>query len=156
MPDSLTPRLLALTTAVPPYRLAQVEVAGLARSLFARANGEVERLLPAFANAGIETRYSCVPLEWYLEPTDWKERNRLYLENAVDLLEDASRRCLAQAGLKAGAVDTVVTVSTSGIATPSLDARLMDRIGLRRDVERLPVFGLGCAGGALGLGRAAA
>ncbi len=72
MPDPLTPRLIALTTAVPPYHLEQADVAGLARSLFGPANGEIERLLPAFANAGTETRYSCVPLEWYLEPTDWK------------------------------------------------------------------------------------
>ena len=156
MPEQPSPQLLALTTAVPPYRLDQGDVAGLARRLFARANGTIERLLPAFVNAGIETRYSCVPLDWYLTPLDWKERNRLYLENALDLLEDAALRCLKEAGIEAGAVDTVVTVSTSGIATPSLDARLIDRLGLRRDVERLPVFGLGCAGGALGLGRAAA
>ncbi len=128
----------------------------MARALFGRRDDEIERLLPVFDNAGIETRYSCVPLEWYLEPSSWKDRNQLFLENALELLEAAAQSCLAEAGLEADAVDTIVMVSTSGIATPSLDARLMERMGFRRDVERLPVFGLGCAGGVLGLARAAA
>ena len=84
------------------------------------------------------------------------EKNRLYLEHAVSLLERAASECLARAGLEAAAVDVVIAVSTSGIATPSLDARVMPRLGLRPDVERLPVFGLGCAGGVQGVARAAA
>jgi len=95
-----------------------------------------------------------VPIDWYLEPHDLKERNALYIENAVNLLEDATRRALAQAELEVGDVDAVVAISTSGIATPSLDALIIERMNLRRDVERLPVFGLGCVGGVTGLARA--
>ena len=145
----------SLATAVPPYVLRQEDVVARVRSLFADRRVDIERLLPAFANAGIGTRRSCVPIEWYLTPSDWKTRNQLFIDNALDLLEEASRNCLAEAGLKPGAVDAIVTVSTTGVATPSLDARLMDRLGFRRDVARLPVFGLGCAGGVLGLSRAA-
>jgi alkylresorcinol/alkylpyrone synthase len=115
----------------------------------------MERLMPAFDNAGIETRYSCVPLDWYETSHGWVEKNDLYLGHALDLLEEASRRCLAEAGTQAAEVDAVVAVSTSGIATPSLEARLMQRLDLRADVMRLPLFGLGCAGGVLGLARAA-
>ncbi len=150
-----TPRLLAVSTAVPPYTLGQAEVRDSARRLFKDRDTEIERLLPAFDNAGIETRYSCVPLAWYDDAHGWVEKNRLYLEYAVSLLERAASECLARAGLEAAAVDVVIVVSTSGIATPSLDARVMPRLGLRPDVERLPVFGLGCAGGVLGLARAA-
>ncbi len=150
------PRLLSLATAVPPYQLGQKEVAERARRIFAGvAKGELERLMPVFANAGIARRYSCVPIEWYERPHGWVERNTLYLEHAIRLLEDASRRALAAARLTPGDVDAVICVSTTGIATPSLDAVLAGRLGLRPDVRRLPVFGLGCAGGVNGLARAA-
>jgi alkylresorcinol/alkylpyrone synthase len=108
-----------------------------------------------FGNTGIDRRYSCVPIEWYEDLHDWPERNRIYLETAVDLLESATRMALARAGRRPEEIDAIVAVSTTGVATPSLDALLMERMGLRRDVQRLPVFGLGCAGGTIGLARAA-
>jgi alkylresorcinol/alkylpyrone synthase len=152
----IEPRLLALATAVPPYRLEQREVAAKAPEIFAGLGARLESLLPVYDNAGIETRYSCVPLDWYLKPTGWKERNALYMENALDLIAQAADECLGRAGLAAEAVDTLILVSTTGLSTPSLDARLMARMAFRRDLQRLPVFGLGCAGGVLGLSRAAA
>ncbi len=89
------------------------------------------------------------------EPHGWVERNALYLDHAVRLLERAARAALARAGIAPPAVDAVVCVSTTGIATPSLDAVLIGRLGLEPDVRRLPIFGLGCAGGVIGLARAA-
>lgn len=152
-----TPRLLSLATAVPPYRLGQADVAAFARRLFAeRPREDLERLLPVYANAGIETRYSCVPLEWYEEDHGWTEKNALYVRHALELSERAARTCLERAAIELEAIDVVVVASTSGIATPSLDAWLAERLPLRRDVTRLPIFGLGCAGGVLGLARAAA
>ena len=151
-----TPCLLSLATAVPDYRLDQEDVAAIARQIFDGPESEIEYLLPIFENAGIARRYSCVPLDWYLTPVGWEERNRLYLDNAMTLIERAAWRCLDRAGLDPSQVDAVVCVSTTGLSTPSLEARLMDRMAFRPDVERLPVFGLGCAGGTLGLARAAA
>ena len=109
-----------------------------------------------FGNTGIDRRYSSVPIEWYEDLHEWPERNRVYLDSALDLLEAATLRVLAGAGRDVDEIDAIVVVSTTGIATPSLDALLMERMGLRRDVRRLPIFGLGCAGGAIGLARAAA
>ncbi len=154
MPD--LPRLTALATAVPPYALGQADVARRAQHLFSETDAsDLDRLMPVFANAGIERRYSCVPLDWYEHAHGWAERNALYLEHAERLLERAARDALGRAGLEPEAIDAVVAVSTSGIATPSLDARLINRLGLRRDVRRLPIFGLGCAGGVSGMARAA-
>ncbi|HUZ71660.1 MAG TPA: 3-oxoacyl-[acyl-carrier-protein] synthase III C-terminal domain-containing protein [Stellaceae bacterium] len=127
-----------------------------ARHLFAAVPGaEFERLMPVFAHAGIDRRYSCVPIAWYAEPHGWVERNALYLDHAVRLLERAARAAMARAGIAPASVDAVVCVSTTGIATPSLDAVLAGRLGLKPEVRRLPIFGLGCAGGVIGLARAA-
>ncbi len=150
------PCLLSMATAVPPFALRQTDVVARMSSLFDGRKSEIARLLPVFANAGIETRYSCVPLDWYARDHSWSERNRLFIENALSLLTRAAEDCLARGKYRASDVDAIVVVSTTGIATPSLDARLIDRLGLRCDVLRLPIFGLGCAGGVLGLARAAA
>ena len=108
-----------------------------------------------YANAAIAQRFSCVPLEWYLQPHGFAERNGLFLTHAVALAARAASQALEEAGLVPEDIDAIVGVSTSGIATPSLDALLLERLPFRRTVERLPIFGLGCAGGVLGLARAA-
>jgi alkylresorcinol/alkylpyrone synthase len=150
----LTPRLLALATAVPPILLDQEDVVERVKRLFGRS-AILDRLLPVFANSGIRHRYSTVPLQWYDEPHGWKERNGRYIAGALDLLETVAGRALDEAGVGIGELGGIVTVSTTGIATPSLDALLIERMQLPRNVARLPVFGLGCAGGIIGLARAA-
>jgi alkylresorcinol/alkylpyrone synthase len=149
------PRLLALATAVPPYPLDQDDVIERVKLLFGRSS-DLDRLLPVFLNTGIHRRYSCVPIEWYDQAHGWPERNQLYLASALDLLETATERVLRLTDRHKNDIDTIVVVSTTGIATPSLDAMLIERMGLRSTVQRLPIFGLGCAGGVLGLARAAA
>lgn len=149
-------RVLAVATAVPPYALGQAEVMRRIELALGPRSREIVRLLPMFGNTGIDRRYSSVPIEWYEDLHEWPERNRVYLDSALDLLEAATLRVLAAAGRGVDEIDAIVAVSTTGIATPSLDALLMERMRLRRDVRRLPIFGLGCAGGAIGLSRAAA
>jgi alkylresorcinol/alkylpyrone synthase len=148
------PRLMSLATAVPEFRVNQEEAARLSGSVFDRRASDIERLLPVFGNAGIDTRYLCMPPTWYLAPHGWVERSRLYVEKAVDLLAKVAQDCIGQAGCGIEDVDGIVTVSTTGVATPSLDALVMERLKMRRDARRLPVFGLGCAGGVIGLTRA--
>jgi alkylresorcinol/alkylpyrone synthase len=150
----VVPRLLAVATAVPQYPLDQNDVIERVRLLFGRSP-DLDRLLPVFLNTGIHRRYSCVPIEWYDHAHRWPERNRIYLASALDLLEAATNRVLCLTGCHKGDIDCIVVVSTTGIATPSLDAFLIERMGLRSTVQRLPIFGLGCAGGVLGLARAA-
>jgi alkylresorcinol/alkylpyrone synthase len=143
--------LLGLATASPPYELAQDTVAEVARELFAPQFPGFERMAAVFGTAGVRTRQSVMPLEWYLAPRDWPQRTAAYLDGAVELFVQAAEAALADAGLMGRDVDIVVTVSSTGIATPSLEARAMDRMGFRTDAARVPVFGLGCAGGATGL-----
>jgi alkylresorcinol/alkylpyrone synthase len=147
-------RLLALKSAVPPYVLEQSDVVVRAGRLFGERR-DVERLMPIFTNTGIDRRYSCVPIDWYNEDHGWQDRTALYVSNAVDLLEKVARALLDEAKLAIDDIDAIVVSSTTGIATPSLDALMIERMGLRRDIRRLPIFGLGCAGGVVGLARAA-
>ncbi len=153
---ALRPCLVSLATALPPHILAQSDIADLAEDIFANTRGGFERYASIYENAAIAVRHSCVPLEWYRHEHDFAERNALYIENAVALLTRAANQALAEAHLKPQDIDILITVSSSGIATPSLDARLMQHLDFRADVTRLPIFGLGCAGGVLGLSRAAA
>jgi alkylresorcinol/alkylpyrone synthase len=149
------PRLVAIATAVPPHRLDQSNVVERVELMFGRSP-DFERLIPVYANSGIRCRFSAVPFEWFDREHGWADRNAAYLAGALDLIEAAAGRALDKTGVAAEEVGAIVTVSTTGIATPSLDALLMERMGLPRNVRRLPIFGLGCAGGALGLARAAA
>lgn len=147
-------RLLALKSAIPPYVLEQKDVVVRAGQLFGERR-DVERLMPIFGNTGIDRRYSCVPIDWYNEDHGWQDRTALYVSNAVDLLEKVARALLEEAKLTIDDIDGIVVSSTTGIATPSLDALVIERMQLRRDIRRLPIFGLGCAGGVIGLSRAA-
>jgi alkylresorcinol/alkylpyrone synthase len=146
--------LVSIATAVPPYALEQDDVAARVHAQFSRSE-VVQRLMPVFNTTGIRRRYSCVPIDWYYDAHGWPERNATYLDTAQTLLEGAAREALERASLTAADLDAVVVVSTTGIATPSLDARLLDRLGFPRTIRRLPIFGMGCVGGAIGLARAA-
>jgi alkylresorcinol/alkylpyrone synthase len=147
--------LLSLATAVPPNVLWQRDVADAARAVFSGRYGEFERLAKVFESTGVLKRHGVRPIEWYVEPRGWPERTAAYLEGAQALFVEAAGKALSAAGLSAREVDTVVTVSSTGIATPSLDARVFGRMGFRDDTMRVPVFGLGCAGGVSGLSIAA-
>ena len=147
--------LMSLATAVPPHVVQQTEALDYAREMFAGRFEDFERMAAVFANTGIRTRRLSRPLEWYLEPRGWSERTAVYLETADALFVEAACAALAAAGLTAADVDTVITVSSTGIATPSIEARVFGEMGFRQDVARVPVFGLGCAGGVTGLSLAA-
>lgn len=148
------PTILAVATAAPPHRIDQATI----RREFSRlVEGipHVERLLPVFDRSGVDARRLIHQPAWYLEERSWDERNREYQQHALELAERAARASLEQAGVDATHIDHVYFVSTTGLATPSIDALLAGRLGMRPDVRRSPLFGLGCAAGAGALSRAA-
>ncbi|MFC7537311.1 type III polyketide synthase [Sphingomonas sp. GCM10030256] len=147
--------LQSLATAVAPHPLSQGDAKDTARRLFAGKPALFDRLQGVFDNAGVDRRQTVAPLNWYAGDHGWTSRNRLYLEAAEALFLDAARRAIDQAGLCPADIDGVVSVSTTGIATPSLEARAGPKLGLRPDIQRVPLFGLGCAGGVSGLATAA-
>lgn len=152
---SSTVKLLSVATAIPPNCISQRDAAKVAHEGFSARYGDFERLAKVFESSGILRRYLVRPLDWYLAPLGWAERNEAYLDGACELFVQAASQALMETGLSATEVDTVVTISSTGLATPGIDARVAERLGFRNDVERVPIFGLGCAGGVSGIGIAA-
>jgi alkylresorcinol/alkylpyrone synthase len=146
---------LSLVTASPPHELRQSDVAAAARWLFQDRFPQFERMAPVFETTGIRARQAVRPIEWFFEPRDWAERNAAYLDGAVQLYRRAAAEALEAAGVRGCDIDTLVTVSSTGISTPSLEARCAGELGFRAGARRVPVFGLGCAGGVTGLSLAA-
>ncbi len=147
--------LLGLGTAVPEHVIAQTDAAAMTRELFAARYPDYDRMGGVFATAGIETRYAVRPIEWYREPRNWADRTAAYLDGAQALFTKAAQAALDDAGLTAKDLAAIVTVSSTGIATPSLEARFLDAAVGGHNVRRVPVFGLGCGGGVAGLAIAA-
>jgi alkylresorcinol/alkylpyrone synthase len=142
--------ILAVATANPKFQLTQSEAAARARDIYPH----LEALWPLYDNTGVEVRYNCHPIDWYLAPHTWEERTAAFQTHALDLLEEITLAAVRSAGIELGAIDMVVTNTVTGLAVPSLEAKLFNRIGLAPTVERLPIFGLGCGGGVAGLARA--
>jgi alkylresorcinol/alkylpyrone synthase len=143
--------ILSLATAVPPLVVEQADAKARAREAFGGKKALFDRLSGVFDNAGIARRHIVAPQDWYMASHGWHDRNAVYLEAAENLFIEAATAAMERAGLEPHDIDGIVTVSTTGIATPSLEARVAKRVGFREDVRRVPVFGLGCAGGVNGL-----
>jgi alkylresorcinol/alkylpyrone synthase len=143
--------LLSLATAVPPHVVEQAEAKVRARAAFGGNKALFDRLSGVFDNAGIARRHIVAEQDWYMHGHGWQDRNTVYLEACERLFVEAATAAIEKAGLRPDQIDGVVTVSSTGIATPSLEARVGPQIGLRPNVRRVPVFGLGCAGGVNGL-----
>ena len=143
--------LAGMSTVVPDAKLPQDLVLDWARRTLGSRFAQFERMSKAFDNAGIESRYAVADVSWFETPKSWPERNSVYLEGATRLFVKAAAGALDDAGWEADEVDAIVTVSSTGIATPTLEARAHMEMGFREDVIRIPVFGLGCAGGVSGL-----
>lgn len=148
------PRLAALRLAVPPYAVGQDEARRLCEAIYA-GQPKVLDLLRVFPACGVETRHVSFPPSYYAEKRSFDDRNADFIVKAVDLAAEAARDALRRAKLRPEEIDHIVLSTTTGLATPSLDALLVGRLGLRSDVRRWPLFGLGCAGGVGALGRAA-
>ncbi len=152
---SVPVRLMGNSTVVPPHQLPQDFVLRRVEDLMGHHFPDFERRAGMFANAGINRRYAVQPLEWYEQSQDFASRSAAYIEGAERLFVDAARSALASANVNPEDVGTVVTVSSTGVATPTLEARTHKVLGFSPSVRRVPLFGLGCAGGVTGLALAA-
>jgi alkylresorcinol/alkylpyrone synthase len=138
-----TVEIASVATAVPEHKVSQADATERAQKFYP----QFARLDALYTNTGIETRYSVEPVPWHLTTHTWEERTETYQRNALDLLVRVAEQAVAEAGLTLRDIDVIVTNTITGLSIPSLEARLMNRLAFRPDVERLPIFGLGCGGG---------
>src|SRR5215468_1030572 len=146
--------LLALERFLPPYRYEQAEVTRWVREWLEEGGGS-SSLLSVYGHAGIETRASVVPIEEVFHPRDFETQNRRYCEIARKAGTDLVRRVLERAELAPADIGLVVSVSCTGFMIPAVDAFVADTLGMGPRLVRLPITESGCAGGVVGLARAA-
>lgn len=148
-------RIAAVAPALPPYAYTQEEITAELGPVVTPDPGSPRRAVMerVHANSGVSTRHLAVPLERYRTLTSFDQTNDLFISVGLDLAEAAVRDGLKTAGLVPEDVDHILFTSVTGVSAPSLDALLVGRLGMRPDVRRVPVFGLGCVAGAAGIAR---
>lgn len=152
----IMPSLIAVSTIDFPHKTSQQTIKNFARDMFVTSMPEVERLLPVFDNTEIETRNLCKPLEYYLQQHTFEEQNHEFICLALEYSVKAIERCVASAGISKNEITDIIFVSTTGLATPSMDALIINAMRLNPHANRTPVFGLGCGGGVSGFAKACA
>lgn len=146
-------RIASIAPVLPRHVHAQSEITATIAPLLSSDPRRGATIARIHAATGIETRHLALPLDEYAGLTTFTAANDAFVREGTTLAAEACRQALAAAGLDAAEVDFLLFTSITGIATPSLDALLVERVGLRADVKRVPVFGLGCVAGAAGIAR---
>ncbi|MBW2512502.1 MAG: type III polyketide synthase, partial [Deltaproteobacteria bacterium] len=148
------PQILGAAHAFPTHHVSQQRARQAVSTIFAGKIPELERLMTIFDNSRIAQRQLVMSLDWYLQPRSLEERNQIFVEQGMSLLREASEKVLRSSDTDISHVAHVIYVNSTGHATPSLDARLINELNFSVQTTRLPIWGLGCAGGAAGLSRA--
>ncbi len=144
-------RIVGVQSNPPPFRITQDEVQAFAKQFFGGRLKGLERMLASFSNAEIDSRNLCVPISWFTEPKTLEEKNNTYIKQSVELSSVAITNLLQRFDLQPRDIDFLIFVSSTGLATPSIDARLIGKLGFRPNTKRIPIWGLGCGGGAMGI-----
>jgi alkylresorcinol/alkylpyrone synthase len=148
------PSIVAVSKIEMPNRVEQKRVKEYAKELFMPSFPQVERIMSAFDNTGIITRNFCKSIDYYLDSHTYQEFNHDYIQTSLDYSVEAIERCISTAKINKDQITDIIFVSTTGLATPSLDALIINKMRLNQNTSRIPVFGLGCAGGVAGLSKA--
>lgn len=151
----LTPGVVSVGRAVPPHYVTQEEITEAFKQAWGQRNYNVDRIADLHRATQVKGRYLALPIREYDALKTFAQKNEAWTRAAVELGEKATRDALDRAGLKPQDIDCIIFATLTGIASPSIDARLVNRMGMRPDIRRMPSFGLGCGAGAGGMAWAA-
>jgi alkylresorcinol/alkylpyrone synthase len=146
--------IAASATALPPYRITRDDVKYYFGRVFEIPDRRVDAMMAIVDNAQVHNRFSIFPIDYTIEARTLAKTNNEYIEHAVKLGQEAAEKCLTRANLRADEIDLIITVSCTGFMIPSLDAHLINTMGFRSNVCRMPFTELGCAAGAMAISRA--
>lgn len=153
------PKIISVGICNPPHKINQSKTTEFIRDLFQDHFPDIDRLIRVFTNSEIEERYFSESLEWYSKDHRFEEKNNTYIEKAILFGVKSIQNCLNNTTLlkekiMPKEIDAIIFISSSGISTPSIEARIMNQMDFGTHTKRIPIWGLGCAGGASGLARA--
>lgn len=148
------PFIAAVSKIDLPYKTDQQEVKKQARDMFLVNFPEVDRLIFAFDNTEIKYRNLCKPLSYYASANTFEERNNEYISTALTFSVQAIEDCVQKAKISKEDITDILFVSTTGLATPSMDALIINKLRLSPNINRIPIWGLGCGGGVSGMAKA--
>ena len=143
--------IVSVGTSVPSHLIKQQEAKYLVEQLL---GDKYRKYLTVFDHANIDKRYYVVDKQWFLQDHTFEERNKIFKDNSINLIKQPINDCLQQTLLTYKDIDTIISVTSTGILTPSLEVHIMNELPFRDNINRMPLFGLGCAGGGIALSRA--
>ncbi len=146
--------ICASATALPPYLITREDVKYYMGRVFDIPERRVDAMMAIVDNAQVHQRHAIFPIDYTIEPRGLAKTNNEYIEHAVRLGREAAEKCLCRAGLRPEDIDLIITVSCTGFMIPSLDAHLINLMGFRSNIRRMPFTELGCAAGAMAISRA--
>ena len=157
--EFMMPTIISIAEAIPPFEIKQAQVSEFANELFSESFKDIDRLLRAFQNGQIEKRHFVKNIDWFKEEHSFGDKNNAYIDAAVTLGMEAIEKCLTnplflKRNIPYEEIDAIFFISSTGISTPSIEARIMNQLPFNMHAKRIPIWGLGCAGGASGLSRA--
>nr|AYM52269.1 naringenin-chalcone synthase [Stigmatella aurantiaca Sg a15] len=153
--QAVSPFVRAVGRGLPPHYAHQGQLIESFRTLWAQKHFNLERLEELHRAVNVSGRFLALPIEEYPSLVTFQQRNDAWIRCAVELGEKVVAQALEKSGLGPRDVDHIFFVTVTGLATPSIEVRLANRLGFRSDIKRTPIFGLGCVAGAAGLARAA-
>lgn len=148
------PSLAAISKIDFPYKVDQQKIKEGAKTLFAPSFPQVERMMSAFDNTEIKTRNMCKPLDYYTTLHSFEDQNNEYIRLSLEYSIQAVEECIASSQINKDEITDLIFISTTGLSTPSLDALIINKMRLNQNINRMAVFGLGCAGGVAGFSKA--
>lgn len=148
-------RIASVATAYPPYRYSQSEMTASLEKRFGKDSGESRLINRIHSNCGVQYRHLMFPIDNLGCFSGFEQSNDAYIEGSIKLGQQAIQKALDRAGLQPSDISAIFFASTTGIATPSIDARLVNLMGFKPSIKRTPIFGLGCVAGAAGISRTA-
>ncbi len=148
------PTLAAISKIDFPFKIEQEKVKTIAQELFAPSFPKIERMLNVFDNTEIKTRNLCKPIEHYSTIHSFEEQNKEFIQVSLDYSVEAIEKCIATAAIEKETITDIIFISTTGLATPSVDALIINKMKLHENINRMSLFGMGCAGGVAGFAKA--
>lgn len=148
------PTLAAISKIDFPFKIEQEKVKTIAQELFAPSFPKIERMLNVFDNTEIKTRNLCKPIEHYSTIHSFEEQNKEFIQVFLDYSVEAIEKCIATAAIEKETITDIIFISTTGLATPSVDALIINKMKLHENINRMSLFGMGCAGGVAGFAKA--